>query len=179
MNNLLLALTLSLTLAIPAMADIPGVNLNNSYPNSDQAIELAQQNVYLVPNRASGVLEVLQGNILTTADELVTLHNHYCLVTVQPNCIAFIETQVDHCSVYNFVQTKSHACVVNVNNQKYVINPGSVLTITDNGQTSIETFTVSEAILNIQPLKKMLISSNPMDQIWLEQILKSFVILCN
>ncbi len=179
---------------------IPGTTISAFHFGMNEVRRLAKDGVLISNNSGNNGMELKQGNVLLTPDRDFTVNTEIGKIIIGAGTTAFIMKNGDDMLVYNVIQTKPKQVTVTVYKQKLMIDAGNMLRLTKqqvdnddkmrtntpiiaygnvqtvnlNGEVKAYTanFSIMSALANVQPLKRLSLSTFREDQKMLERALK-------
>lgn len=185
---------------------IPGIAIYAHNFGGDEASRLAKDGVIIGSNSVDNYIDLQSGNVLLTPDKDIVVGTNKGKISIAAGATVFVSESNKDVVIYDLLQTKPKQVSIIVNKQKLVMEPGRMLVISGqnidgfeklemnchcvtyrnakavnmnvNGvKTFLAEFSIASALVTIQPLQRLTVSSHKQDQIALERILKGAVIL--
>ncbi len=190
----------------PETTFIDGITLYAQSCGSDEATRLAQENVYICDDSVRNYINLKKGNVLLMPDKDEVIGTNLGRINLGAQAQLFLIKTENELVIYDLFQTKPKQITVNINHQKIVLAPGSMLVLTgektqdfenlkinchtiacsnvkkvdldtDKVKAFIANFSVASAITTVHPLMRLTQSNNRQDKLALEKLVRSIVML--
>ena len=185
---------------------VPGVAIYAHNFGYDEANRLAKDGVLIGTDSVGNYIDLQSGNILLSPEKDIIVNTHAGKIYIESGATVFISELGNNVVIYDLHQTQPKQVSIMLNKHKLVMEPGRMLVVTAQNIDDFEQlevnchcvtyrnakpvnmnvngvkaflaeFSIASALVTIQPLQRLTVSSHKQDQIALERILKGAVIL--
>jgi hypothetical protein len=166
----------------------------------DEIARLAKDGVVLGSNSGNHNINLQEGNVLLTPDRDVKISTKQGDFSIGAGATVFVMKSAHNVVLYDLLQTKPNQVSVVANNKKLIMEPGSLIALTNEQAHSINdlrselhqvayrrpeqvlsgsvtafaaNFSVNSAMNNIEPLKDMVSSPYKQDQLTVDRLRKN------
>ena len=180
---------------------IRGTTISAFIFGADEINRLAKDHVSVASDSGNNCLNLQNGNILLTPDRDILVATSESKIYIGSGATVFIMKSDDNVVVYDLLQTRPKQVSVLVNRQKLLMEPGLMFALTRQNVQSFENmqpdchtvayrqaeavnlygnikvftanFSITSAMANIQPLRRLAASPYKRDQLTMARLWKS------